>query len=101
MTERREVYETKDVSYLKWESLPKLVEELQRLVDEGWSGWEVFYERGYGDIETRIAVDRKRPETDEERDRRVKMEADRESKQRESRRVEYEKLRREFEGPGQ
>jgi hypothetical protein len=97
MTERREVYETRDVSYLKWESsLPKVVEDLQRLVDEGWSEWEVFHERGYGDVETRIAVDRKRPETDEERDRRVKTEADRES-----RRVEYEKLRREFEGPGQ
>ena len=99
---RIQVTETKRYWGDLYGSLDGLIRELQSLLDEGWEGIEMEYERDYGGCrsDTVPYLYKHRPETDKEYEKRMKereKKKEEELKAKERRRKEYEKLKKEFE----
>lgn len=71
---RIQVTETKRYWGDLYGSLDGLIRELQSLLDEGWEGIEMEYERGYGYPENLTVpyLYKHRPETDKEYAKRMK-----------------------------
>lgn len=83
-------------------SLEGIISSLQSDLDSGWEGIEMKYERDYGDCHDHGVpyLYKHRLENDREYEKRMKkLEGEREEKmkQKEKRRLQYEKLRKEFE----
>jgi hypothetical protein len=93
MTDRKQVNEFRTVmgEYHSYD-ISVFIEDLRNLQSEGWERIELEEERGHDRDYYTVRVTKTRPETDSEYNARI----DKENEWKESRRMAYEQLKKEF-----